>query len=125
MYQLDPNPLIQGVCWAMNQTFARDLVQSPGSSGILRVGTQSMSEPRSWEISSNDTRLTRLEIDRFHSLLLLSSFLVKVQGHLSIVTTFMRMTSCSMMHWQKTESMLSSTCKQQTHLMSIYLIWAF
>ena len=39
--------------------------------------------------------------------------------------TFMRMTSCSMMHWQKMESMLSSTWKQQTHLMSIYWIWAF
>ena len=88
MYQLDPNPLIQRSVFGHELKLSKDLVQLPGSSSNLRVGTQSVSEPGSWGISSNDTRLTHLEIDRFHSLLLLLSFLVKVYGHLSVVTTF-------------------------------------
>ena len=78
MYQLGPTPLIQKSVLGHEPKLApdltMDLMQSLGCSGILCAGTQSVSEPRSSEISSNNARLTHLEIDRFHSLLCLSSF---------------------------------------------------
>ena len=78
MYQLDPLLLIQRSVLGHEPKLTMDLVKVLGSRGNHCFGTQSVSEQRLWEISFNDISLTRLEIERFHSLSLLSSFLVKL-----------------------------------------------